>query len=174
MGKRVIKVILLLTFLMGINILSVQAQVNGMRQGADERPSILLPPWERTAKDVRNSIMRGTIISSAQVAIIDEENGNIGIYIQTLAHKECDRILHKAILDRWDAEKEFWYTVDSYTFEETKEDYPNERFSSLTTAFSVLKQPTGFYYRIRGNHSVMLGGDTESFSTRTDGILITK
>lgn len=141
---------------------------------AGERQSILLPPWETESKDVRNSVLRGAILSTAIAEIENEGNGNIGIFIQTLAHRECDQIRHKAYLDRWNEDYQSWEMVDSYAFDETKADYPDEPFTSLTSSFTVLKQPTGYYYRVRGTHAVWLGGESETFSTRTNGILITK
>lgn len=140
-----------------------------------EEEIVLLSSDCTNAKDVVMGIERSSIISSASSEIIDEAGGNIGVIIETLCHIDCSEIRNIAILDRLNEETGNWEEQSRYDFTALKENYPNETLTSLTNAFTIENQETGYYYRIRGIHSVTTPeGKGQVYSTRTSGLLITE
>lgn len=146
-----------------------------MQQIVTEEQFVLLPSGTVSAKDTVTGVERSSVISSASSEIIDETGGDVGVIIQTLCHVECEEIRNIAILDRLNEETGSWVEQVRYDFTAKKEDFPNEALTSLTNAFTIENQDTGYYYRIRGIHSVTASDGTgQVYSTRTDGLLITE
>lgn len=115
---------------------------------------------------------RGSIIDTAMTRISNLGKGDIGIFIQTLAHVECDKIKNIAILQRLENEK--WVEVSRYTYDADKKDFPTEPLVAMINEFTVENQKTDYYYRIVGIHYVESDGRGQSFMTKTDGIKITE
>lgn len=144
-------------------------------ENAQQETTLLLPEDSESSLDVISGVERSSIISTASSEIIDETGGNIGVIIQTLAHVECQEIRNVAILERYKEENNSWVEIARYDFIANKEDFPTQSLTSLTNSFTVENQETGYYYRIRGIHSVStLDGKGQVYSTRTDGLLITE
>lgn len=140
-----------------------------------QEETILLPEGTVSSKDTVTGVERSSIISSASSEIIDETGGNIGVIIDTLCHIECDEIRNIAILDRLNEETGQWEEQRRYDFKAVKEDFPNTPLTALTNSFTIENQKTGYYYRIRGIHSVTTpDGTGQVYSTRTNGLLITE
>lgn len=136
--------------------------------------SILLPVDQRESVDRQYNYTRGNIISSAMSSVANEGGGTIEVMLETLAHHQCDKILHIAYLERWVAEDQDYEQVARYEFVEYAEDHPNESFTGLTSRILVDDQPSGYYYRVRGTHKVWAGETSEGFTTRTNGVMIKK
>lgn len=128
---------------------------------------------KRHARAVKNSSVRGSLISTAFLDITNAGGGDIDILIETLAHKQCDEIHHTAYLERWDEEHQDWGFIDSFAFSEYQTDHPDETLTGFASVVTVKDQPTGYYYRLQGYHMVLKGNVRQSFSTHTDGVLIT-
>ena len=110
---------------------------------------------------------RGSIIDTAMTSISNLGKGDIGIFIQTLAHVECDKIKNIAVLQREEGGK--WVEVSRYTYDASKEDFPTEDLSGMTNDFTVKNQKTGYKYRVVGIHYVESNGKGQSFMTKTEG-----
>lgn len=144
-------------------------------ENAQQSASVLLPSGTVSSRDEISGVSRSSIVSSASSEIIDETGGNIGVVIETLCHIECDEIRNIAILERYDEETDNWLEMSRYTFIALKEDFPNTSLTSLTNTFTIENQKTGYYYRIRGIHSVVTpDGSGQVYTTRTNGLLITE
>lgn len=156
---------------------SVQASENEKNMNVvvySEDGSVLLPMGEGKSSDRQDSYARGTIISSAFASITNSGGGKIEILLETLAHRQCDKIRHVGYLERWIEEDQDYEQVARYEFIEYASDHPDERFTALTSLLVIEDQPTGYYYRLRGTHNVYVDGTTEGLSTRTNGVMITK
>lgn len=116
---------------------------------------------------------RGSVISTGILQISNRGNGNIGVYIQTLTHKEVDETTFGVYVDRWIESEKRWANVASYKFSYTKEDNPDDDLTIKSLSFDVVGQPVDCYYRLRGAHMVVLDGNREMLTSETDGILIT-
>ncbi|MGN0988107.1 MAG: hypothetical protein ACI4OO_09790 [Otoolea sp.] len=170
------KVVSIVTMSLLLTFSAEAAEVNlGEIYCNSQEEMVLLPAGETSSKDTVNGIERSSIISTASSEIIDETGGNIGVIIQTLCHIECSEIRNIAILDRLNEETGQWEEQSRYDFTAKKEDFPNVALTALTNAFTIENQETGYYYRIRGIHSVTTPeGKGQVYSTRTDGLLITE
>ena len=124
---------------------------------------------EDTSEGIAKGIEpRGSIIDTAMTSISNLGKGDIGIFIQTLAHVECDKIKNIAVLQREEGGK--WVEVSRYTYDASKEDFPTEDLSGMTNDFTVKNQKTGYKYRVVGIHYVESNGKGQSFMTKTKGV----
>ena len=117
---------------------------------------------------------RGSVISTGTLRISNEGEGAIGVFMQTLAHIDVDETTFGLFLDRWIASEKRWANVEHYTFTFTKEDYPDEDLAMKSLSFKIIGQPVDCYYRLRGMHLVVAGGEREMLTTQTDGVLLTQ
>lgn len=134
--------------------------------------SILLGSEYLFAEDAVHQYARGEMLAEGSVKITNNKNGTIGVTITTLAYHNVDAIYHTAFLDEWSDSANDWVNVGEWSFERTKEEANND-LHRLSTSFTLTGYDTNKYYRVRGLHSVELGGDTEGCSTETNGVLIT-
>lgn len=173
---KIKRLLISVAVLMTLFVFQVYASENNVQiENVNQEESILLSEGEKTSKDIVTAVERSSIVSSASSEIIDETGGNIGVIIETLCHVECSQIRNMAILDRYDEENDSWIEIARYDFIANKEDFPNTELTSLTNSFTIENQQTGYYYRIRGIHSVTtLNGKGQVYSTRTNGLLITE
>lgn len=170
--RRIVLSAMMFTMLMSV---SVKADEIPQSEKLQQETTVLLPIGVQSSKDAINGMARGQIISSATAEIINEEKGNIGVVITTLCHVECEQIRNIAILDRYNEETGQWVEMERHDFIANKEDFPNEQLTALINDFTIKNQETGYYYRIRGIHSVSTpAGKGQVSATRTDGILITE
>lgn len=175
MRVRKIVSVVIMTMLFVIPVQGAETNYFVQSANMQQEDTILLDESVTNSKDEVTIVERSSIISSASSEIIDETGGDIGVIIETLCHIECDEILNLAILDRLNEETGQWEEQSRYEFTAKKEDFPNTSLSSLTNAFTIENQETGYYYRIRGIHSVTTpDGKGQVYSTRTDGLLITE
>lgn len=136
--------------------------------------SVLMPVGTSSNEGVYHPGMRGSLISTAISRISNIGGGDIEISLETQAHVDVDEIRQQAYLDQWDEKTQDWYTVDMYSDVAYGKDYPNG-LGSLKSTFVIHGQKTGYYYRARGMHKVTKSGQgSQTFSSRTDGVLITK
>lgn len=131
--------------------------------------TIFLP--RHISREEFNNI-RGTWLSDGYIQISNPENGRIGVYLATFCYAPVDEINTTIFIDQWDEETEDWNQVDYKSFTLTAE---NEGpLSEMVLSFEVKGHEVNKWYRLRGLHVVYKGEDVEMFSTRTDGIEITK
>ena len=167
--------ILAMSMLLSFPVEASEINVDRYSYNALQEETILLPTGTENSRDEINGIERSSIISTASSEIIDETGGDIGVIIETLCHIECSEIRNIAILDRLNEETGQWEEQSRYDFTAKKEDFPNTPLTFLTNAFTIGNQETGYYYRIRGIHSVSTpDGKGQVYSTRTNGLLITE
>lgn len=134
--------------------------------------SVLLPDNVNQSNDRTNGFARGRYISSSGLSLSNEGYGVIGVYADTTAHVDVKKIQINIYLDRWDASEKDWVQVEQYKYV-SEYKAGGEKISDLTVYFDIEDQSAGYYYRLRGLHGVWsFGGDLETQSTITDGVLI--
>lgn len=134
--------------------------------------SILLDPTETSASDSIYQYGRGEYLAEGSVQIVNEQNGDIYVSVDTFAYVNVDRIFHSVFLDYWDADENDWMQVGYWHFEKTKEEASGELYR-LSTNFTLTGYETGLYYRVRGLHGVEVYDEIEACATETHGVLIT-
>lgn len=171
--KIVVGILLLLTITINVQAQTMENLSNV--EISDSEASVLLPKGNPQSVNRVDGYARGNLISTSIASITNLGEGKIEILLETLAHHQCAKIRQVAYLERWNEEFQDWDQVARYEFEELAEDHPDESFTALTSLIVVKDQPAGYYYRVRGAHKVWgEDGTNEGFSTRTDGVMITK
>ena len=159
--------------IMAASVMTVHAaeieSVNGVEvEEADYNITRLVD--ENTSEGIAQGIEpRGSIIDTAMTSISNLGKGDIGIFIQTFAHVECDKIKNVAVLQRLEDNNK-WTEVSRYIYDASKEDFPTEPLVGMTNE----NQKTDYYYRVVGIHYVEANGKGQSFMTKTDGVKITE
>ena len=136
--------------------------------------SILLDKSQKRSKDEFRRNARGEFLAEGASEIVNQQNGDILVSIDTIAYRDVDAIYHTAFVDYWDDKRQDWVQVGCWEFEKHKEDMPNGELSYMTHTFTLTGYPTHRYYRARGLHMVQAGEHMEGCSTETDGVYIIK
>ncbi len=136
--------------------------------------SILLDKSQKRSKDEFRRNARGEFLAQGVAEIVNEQNGDILVSIDTIAYQDVDAIYHTAYVEYWSDKRHDWVQVGDWEFEKHKEDMPNGELSYMTNTFILTGYPLNRYYRVRGLHMVQCGERMEGCSTETDGVYITK
>ena len=134
-----------------------------------EAESDLLPKNVRISKKHVSSVARGAFFAAADLAILNND-GKIGVSAKAYMKEPVDEVYMSIYVDQLNKDNK-WVQVAYYDFEFFKEDFPD---GLLTPGedFTIMDQPSGYYYRLRGQYIAVLDGAMEGFGPVTDGILI--
>ena len=114
---------------------------------------------------------RGNWIADGILQITNFGNGNIGVLMTTECHIPVDEIMMTVAVDQLIESSNNWNQMEFYTFDYFPED--GKPLTDATLSFQVTGQEPNKWYRLRGLHMVFYGDESEGYSTRTDGIMIT-
>lgn len=167
--KKIISVVVMFSVLMSITAFA--EELTWETVPGNHTPSELLPPTAISSKVKVDRYTRGEIISAGIIEVMNLQNGDIEINVETYAHRTVDKIAHTVFLDRWDENKEDWVQVGYFPYEHEKD---TDHFSYWIDSFTVSGYPVNHYYRARSLHRVELGDTIEGLASRTDGVYITK
>lgn len=142
---------------------------NGMEIQDMGEESVILP--EEVTQSTGQA--RGEVISTGILNIKNEGKGKASLTIETLAHIRCDKICNSLTLQKWNESTEDWQQVSRFEFEALQEDQPDEELKYLINGVDVENLDPGTY-RARGLHAVYFGEGYESFSSKTNGVQVTK
>ena len=90
--------------------------------------------------------------------------GRIYTYAGTTANHEVDRVIVVIYVERYLKDVDAWGHVDAWS-EEVTDDY------YVATSKSLEVEP-GYYYRVRAEHIVFVGDESEETFSFTDGIWV--
>lgn len=114
---------------------------------------------------------RGNWIADGMLQIENPGNGSIGVTMATHCHIPVDEIMMTIAVDQLNEVIDDWQQVDFHTFDYFPED--GKPLTDATLSFEVTGQEPDKWYRLRGLHMVFYGDESEGYSTRTAGIMIT-
>lgn len=134
--------------------------------------SVILNSQCLSSKDTVRRNARGEFLAEASAEIVNNQNGEILITLETLAYRTVDAIYHSAFLDMWDENLHDWVQVGYWEFERRKEEQDGD-LSILFTSLTATGYEVNRIYRVRGLHMVELGDEAEGCATETNGVLIT-
>ena len=170
--KIVKKVVILATTLsLMLSFSGYASEISWETVPGTHNESALLAEDKTVAEDTYQTVARGDFLSAGSLEIMNNQNGTIGINIDTYAHHVVDRIFHTVFVDQWDADAGDWTQIGSWNFSATREDV--EDLHVLNTSFTLTGYETNKYYRARGLHGVEYNDEIEACATETDGVLIT-
>ena len=170
-AKKILVTVILMSVLMIENVyasIPTWSQLSGHHNS-----SVLLMRGENESVDEVQDAEIGLRLSTAVLRIVNEQNGDLYINVDTLTHKFVDKIYETVFLDVWDDSKEDWVQIGKWDFERSKEEEENEELSSFYVGFTVSGCELNRYYRARAMHLVQWGDDMEGKATETNGVLLT-
>ena len=117
---------------------------------------------EDFSEDISYNIMRSNNLAYGQMKIQKISSNEVAINAITQCHHKCKKVYLNIYLER--------KVNGSYgTYKSWK--YEASNVTNLQRVLNVAV-PSGTYYRVRGYHAASDGGDKESTSTLTSGILV--
>ena len=118
---------------------------------------------EEEAIDTWYGIAKGTYLQSGTSGIVDAGKGKVNVSGTTNAHSVCDKVKVGVYLDESDDGGKSFGTIGSYYFERANAStcYGNKTDISVAS---------GWWYCVRGVHSVTEGSKTETTDTHTASI----
>ncbi len=114
---------------------------------------------------------RGNWIADGMLRISNPRNGNVGVYMTTQCHIPVDEIMMDVAVDKLNETINDWQQMEYYSFDFFPEE--GKPLTDATLSFQVTGQEPDKWYRLRGLHMVFYGDESEGYSTRTAGIMIT-
>ena len=118
---------------------------------------------EDFASDEWSVAQRGVYLLSGRSAISRPDNTHINISGNTNATQTCDKIRLTLFVEQSESYATGYYTYKSYS-------YSADNVYQLTKAISNIKVDRGYYYRVKGVHSVTENGITETTNSVTNPI----
>lgn len=111
-----------------------------------------------------NKMTKGTHLMTGECSITNAGIGRIYAYASTTANHKVDYALVIIYVERYLEDVDAWGHVDAWS-EEVTDDY------YVATSKSLDVEP-GYYYRVRAEHIVFVGDESEETASATDGIFI--
>jgi len=116
-----------------------------------------------TAEDTVNILTKGNHLAQGRGQITNKGNRKVYVGGTTSCYLTCDKVICNLYLEQL-SDNGSWYTYKYWTGYNT-----NVYTYSQSRTVSVAG---GHWYRVRGGHSAILNGVTESVGSYTDGIWI--
>ena len=115
--------------------------------------------------DTWYGIAKGTYLESGTVGLVEAGKGKVNVSGATDAHSVCDKVKVGVYLDESENGRTGYGTIGSYYYSEsnTASCYGSESNISVTS---------GWWYMVRGVHTVVEGSTTETTSTQTSGMKV--
>ena len=118
---------------------------------------------EDFASDEWSVDQRGAYLLSGTSSISRPDNTHINISGNTNATRTCDKIRLTLFVEQSESYATGYYTYKSYS-------YSADNVYQLTKGISDIKVERGYYYRVKGVHSVTENGITETTNSVTNPI----
>lgn len=115
---------------------------------------------EEEVIDTWYGIARGTYLQSGTVGLKSAGTGKVNVSGLTNANSICDKVKAAVYLDESDDGGKSFGTIGSYYFEE-------KNTSSCYGSKSNIPVTSGWWYCVRGVHTVTEGSTTETISTHS-------
>ena len=160
--KRIISLVVALSFFMCL-IIEPEIYVKASEQSKYVDGSYLTT--EEFSKGVSvNGKTRGIHLMDGECSITNAGIGRIYTYAATTANHEVDYLCVIIYVERYLEDVDAWGHVDAWS-EEVTDDY------YVATSKSLEVEP-GYYYRVRAEHIVFVGDESEETASATNGIFI--
>ena len=118
---------------------------------------------EDFASDEWSTAQRGAYLLNGRSTIAKPDSTHINISGNTNATQTCDKIRLTLYVEQSESYATGYYTYKTYS-------YSAENVYQLTKAISDIKVERGYYYRVKGVHSVTENGITETTNSVTNPI----
>lgn len=161
--KKIITLVLTLSFFMCL-IIEPEIYAKASEQSKYVDGSYLTTEKSSTGVSV-NRETRGIHLMDGECSITNAGIGRIYTYAATTANHEVDSLYVIIYVERYLEDVDAWGHVDAWSEEATDDYY-------VATSKSLEVEP-GYYYRVRAEHIVFVGDESEETFSYTNGIFIT-
>lgn len=162
MKKRILSIIAAFSFLI---CMAVMPEINAT---ASETPKKVdgsyLTMDKSSTGTTSDSKTRGIHLMDGECSITNAGIGRIYTYAGTTANHEVDRVIVVIYVERYLKDVDAWGHVAAWSEEATDDYY-------VATSKSLEVEP-GYYYRVRAEHIVFVGDESEETASFTDGIWV--
>ena len=162
MKKRIISIAAVFSFLI---CMVVAPEIN---VAASEEPKMVdgsyLTTYESSTGTTSNKETRGINLMDGECSITNAGIGRIYSYAATTANHKVDRVIVFIYVERYLEDVDAWGHAAAWS-EEVTDDY------YVATSKSLEVEP-GYYYRVRAEHIVFVGDESEETASFTDGIWV--
>ena len=110
--------------------------------------------------DTWYGVARGTYLANGTAGLVDSGKGKVNVSGTTNAHSICDKVKVGVYLDESTNGTSGYGTVGSYYYEA-------ENARSCHGSKANISVTSGWWYMVRGVHTVVEGSTTETTSTQT-------
>lgn len=118
---------------------------------------------EDSASDVWTAALRGAYLGNGTSTITREDSTHINISGATTCTKTCDKVVLTLYVERSKSYATGYSTYKSYK-------YNDQNVYQLVKGISNIPVERGYYYRVKGVHSVTHNGTTETNNSVTNPI----
>ena len=115
--------------------------------------------------DTWYGIARGTYLANGMSGLVEAGKGKVNVSGTTNAHSVCDTVKVGVYLDESENGRTGYGTIGSYYYSESNT-------SSCYGSKSNISVTSGWWYMVRGVHTVVEGSTTETTSTQTSGMKV--
>lgn len=162
MKKRILSIVAVFSLFICMMV------VPTINAGASEAPKKVdgsyLTMNESSIGTTSDSKTRGIHLMDGECSITNAGIGRIYTYAGTTANHEVDRVIVVIYVERYLKDVDAWGHVAAWSEEATDDYY-------VATSKSLEVEP-GYYYRVRAEHIVFVGDESEETFSFTDGIWV--
>lgn len=115
--------------------------------------------------DTWYGVSRGTYLLSGSVGLVEAGKGKVNVSGSTDARSVCDKVKVGVYLDESENGRTGYGTVGSYYYSESNS-------TSCYGTESNISVTSGWWYMVRGVHTVIEGSTTETTDTQTSGMKV--
>lgn len=162
MKKRILSIIAVFSFLICMAVTpKINAAASEELKMVDGSYLTMDESSEGTTSDDKK---RGIHLMDGECSITNAGIGRIYAYAGTTANHEVDRVIVVIYVERYLEDVDAWGHVAAWS-EEVTDDY------YVATSKSLEVEP-GYYYRVRAEHIVFVGDESEETASYTNGIWV--
>ena len=161
MKKRIISIAAVFSFVI---CMVIAPEINAAAEDYKIVDGSYLTTDESSTGTTSSKETRGIHLMDGECSITNAGIGRIYTYAATTANHEVDYALVIIYVERYLEDVDAWGHVDAWS-EEVTDDY------YVATSKSLEVEP-GYYYRVRAEHIVFVGDESEETFSFTDGIWV--
>lgn len=124
-----------------------------------------------TAQELEGTV-RGELISSVEISLLDNGKGSLNIYADVLCHQTMKEIRLNLYLDQWNESSGAWSQIKSYRYIWDESNTPAENRYMGVVDFDVSGLARGNSYRLRAiaGATALDGTRSRTWSAETDAV----
>ena len=162
MKKRILSILAALSFLI---CLTITPEINSAAANENlKKVDGSYLTMDESSTGTTNDMTRGIHLMDGECSITSAGFGKIYAYAATTANHEVDRLVVFIYVERYLEDVDAWGHVAAWSEKATNDYY-------VSTSKSMEVEP-GYYYRVRAEHIVFVGDESEETFSYTNGIYI--